>query len=452
MSFRESDNYSTSPQDVPSTNDPPVRGYKTETEMTGTRKRENHSPKRPLSAYNFYFREQRAKLLQIKLVDYDPNSKPTRRHRRTYGRIPFVDLVQQISSSWKEITPEIRAKYDQLAQEDNTRYYEELKAHNSLNDHKVIPLSKKSKNESLHSTVSSRPCKTSMSDHFKSSQDPSTSIKFAKSPQEPWDLIQSVERCDDWDDIKMSLSHKHLHVKKQRYETLSMIKDPTSMSEHQSHQDGSQRSHGTSFDINTMKSEFMQQHMNQERRQIVHHNEHYYPSPLRSNWLEHFKTSDLPNMSKQSSIDRSLFNHPYTQPMTNPYGSYFPPGSILQGWNQQDDIQRNIQRQRQLAAMELLRLQNGQEDLILHPRRHRPDWCSSPLFHSNHAIGLRASDFSVAPSPCEYQTGMVSALPISVPTDPLMKYRAQRALYMELIRQQNDHEQLLRLLNGSRRP
>ena len=80
-------------------------------------------PKRPLTAYNFFFRETRAELLRLTMCDYHPNSREKRVHKRTHGQMPFVTMTKTISTMWKELSSENRKKYQELADMDRRRYY-----------------------------------------------------------------------------------------------------------------------------------------------------------------------------------------------------------------------------------------------------------------------------------------------------------------------------------------
>jgi len=57
------------------------------------------------------------------VAEYDPTSREKRVHQRTHGRMPFVTMVKTISSMWKELPPDERKKYQDLAAVDNQRYY-----------------------------------------------------------------------------------------------------------------------------------------------------------------------------------------------------------------------------------------------------------------------------------------------------------------------------------------
>jgi hypothetical protein len=81
---------------------------------------EKRKPKRPLSAYNFFFHHQR----QIILSEI-----PTRKEgkpRRSHGKIGFADLARSIASKWKKLSREERAPFDRKAMEDKKRYLREM--------------------------------------------------------------------------------------------------------------------------------------------------------------------------------------------------------------------------------------------------------------------------------------------------------------------------------------
>jgi hypothetical protein len=61
-------------------------------------------PKRPLSAYNIFFKQTREKNLEEN------------------GKLSFQEMVKAVAAEWKEISPEQKAKYQDLASEDLARY------------------------------------------------------------------------------------------------------------------------------------------------------------------------------------------------------------------------------------------------------------------------------------------------------------------------------------------
>ena len=80
-------------------------------------------PKRPLSSYSLFFRDQRKKIAELRRSDPSKHS------------IPSASIVSQC---WKKISPSKRAYYDQLAAEDKFRHYVEnmeYKAHLEKNKH-----------------------------------------------------------------------------------------------------------------------------------------------------------------------------------------------------------------------------------------------------------------------------------------------------------------------------
>ena len=80
-------------------------------------------PTRPLSAYNYFFQEERVLLLEKLPVRAE--GKP----RRSHGKIGFADMARLIGGRWKALSPEKRQVYQSRAAKDRERYDREMKAY-----------------------------------------------------------------------------------------------------------------------------------------------------------------------------------------------------------------------------------------------------------------------------------------------------------------------------------
>ena len=85
-----------------------------------TTQRRQEKPKRPLTAYNIFFREERQRLLETLPVLKNVKSK------KAHGKISFPDLAKRISCEWKRISPSSKVHYCELACKDKMRYYREM--------------------------------------------------------------------------------------------------------------------------------------------------------------------------------------------------------------------------------------------------------------------------------------------------------------------------------------
>ena len=109
------------------------------------------APLRALSAYNFYFRYQRERILNGEDMDNEYDDSDThwnkerqdalleehwgrdrtvkRRHRKSHGKISFADLSKKISQSWKALPEQRKDFFREVAGKDWARYHRELTQH-----------------------------------------------------------------------------------------------------------------------------------------------------------------------------------------------------------------------------------------------------------------------------------------------------------------------------------
>jgi hypothetical protein len=115
---------------------------------TAKNKRDKNRPKQPLSAYNIFFKDQRAKML-AELQNAPPPAEPSdgqsnasnddangntkddtssrkRPREPPHGKIGFETMAKTIAKKWKEIEKEALSKYESMAQDDQKRYKAEL--------------------------------------------------------------------------------------------------------------------------------------------------------------------------------------------------------------------------------------------------------------------------------------------------------------------------------------
>ena len=114
-----------------------------------TRKKPKDKPKRPLSAYNFFFKEEREKILKVVLaedpkeVDNDPesedyiNEEMMGRLKKEGGKVSFEEMGKLIGQRWKNIDPDRLSKYSELAAEDTERYKKEMQSYNGRQEAKM---------------------------------------------------------------------------------------------------------------------------------------------------------------------------------------------------------------------------------------------------------------------------------------------------------------------------
>ena len=109
------------------------------------------APLRALSAYNFYFRYQRERILNGDDLNNENEDSDThwnkehqeallkehwgrdrtvkRRHRKSHGKISFADLSKKISQSWKALPEPRKDFFREVAGKDWARYHRELTQH-----------------------------------------------------------------------------------------------------------------------------------------------------------------------------------------------------------------------------------------------------------------------------------------------------------------------------------
>jgi hypothetical protein len=89
-------------------------------------KKPKDKPNRPLSAYNLFFRKERALMLGDDVEKADPEKGKKRVHRKTHGKIGFAQMARIIGAKWKTLPEEEKSEFEEVAGKEKKRYSEEL--------------------------------------------------------------------------------------------------------------------------------------------------------------------------------------------------------------------------------------------------------------------------------------------------------------------------------------
>ena len=83
-------------------------------------------PNRPLSAYNLYFRKERAIMLGDAAEKTDQEEGKKRVHRKTHGKIGFAEMARIIGAKWKSLPDEDKVEFVKVAAVEKERYAKDL--------------------------------------------------------------------------------------------------------------------------------------------------------------------------------------------------------------------------------------------------------------------------------------------------------------------------------------
>jgi hypothetical protein len=83
-------------------------------------------PKRGRSAYNYFFRAERAKLLGISETDLEAQQHQKRKHRKTPGMNGFASLASSVGGRWKKLSETEKLPYQLKSQQDRERSQRDL--------------------------------------------------------------------------------------------------------------------------------------------------------------------------------------------------------------------------------------------------------------------------------------------------------------------------------------
>lgn len=79
-------------------------------------------PKRPLSSYNLFFKNER-----LKLLDELPAPPPGKKPKHSHGKLNFEGMAKIIGQRWRKVDPVTKARFEHLALDDRIRYERAMK-------------------------------------------------------------------------------------------------------------------------------------------------------------------------------------------------------------------------------------------------------------------------------------------------------------------------------------
>eukprot|EP00529_Nitzschia_sp_RCC80_P030479 CAMPEP_0113482064 /NCGR_PEP_ID=MMETSP0014_2-20120614/22728_1 /TAXON_ID=2857 /ORGANISM="Nitzschia sp." /LENGTH=304 /DNA_ID=CAMNT_0000375573 /DNA_START=609 /DNA_END=1523 /DNA_ORIENTATION=- /assembly_acc=CAM_ASM_000159 len=114
-------------------------------------KKPKDKPKRPLSAYNFFFKKEREKILKIVNAEdpYSPEVQKDKeaddyldeeavgRLKKEGGKVSFEEMGKIIGARWKNINPDHLTQFSELASADTERYKTEMQEYNVKQEEKM---------------------------------------------------------------------------------------------------------------------------------------------------------------------------------------------------------------------------------------------------------------------------------------------------------------------------
>jgi hypothetical protein len=119
------------------THTPTAKPKATKKETKRRRKKPKDCPRRPLSAYNLFFKDERKRILNAipgeseemkkKKEEERPEITWPGKKKTPHRKIGFENLAKRIGQAWKDIDPEQLNYYKDLAVQDLQRYADEMK-------------------------------------------------------------------------------------------------------------------------------------------------------------------------------------------------------------------------------------------------------------------------------------------------------------------------------------
>ena len=160
-------------------------------------------PKRPLSAYNIFFKHTRSRIVeglseecsieeQIQSIEsIVAKSTETRRHRKIHGQISFGDLARRIADNWKTISKDRRLLFDHYASLDMKRYRRDVAIWKTKKEQEALAAKMRVDAEGLERAGPIRGLKRGNSSHSSES----CISDFSESMD---NLANSISSNDDW--------------------------------------------------------------------------------------------------------------------------------------------------------------------------------------------------------------------------------------------------------------